>query len=446
MHSTTVRALFGAAALSAMLGVFLPSTDLSTWAVLAWLAAALLTSTGAILADLAWGALATAAVAAGCNAYLLYGKFTAAAGPSACTINDYIDCDKVNNSAYSEMFGLPITLFGLGFYLGLVVLAYNARTDEAQRETFFKTNGLFAIINLAYSAFLAWASVEIGALCVVCITIYICNGLLLWTSLRSGLTLGSVVSGGLGSLGSSLPTLAVVFLGTTAIGSNLWNEAQEGDVSQAAAAVSTGDAQQIDWSRIYSEAKGAVEWDGSEPMLGSEDAPYLVVEWADFGCPHCAVAKEELTQLVKAFPDVAVRFKPFPLSGNCNDALAPTEDNLRCNAAMAGVCAHKQGKFWEMSHLMFTNQGYFTQPDLQRMAEQSGLDLAQYGACMADPTTVDTVKANAAAGDKVGIQGTPAMFLYGAHGDAFVEVKAGTRAIPLIIEAHKQGSLPPRQP
>ncbi|MCA9573623.1 MAG: thioredoxin domain-containing protein, partial [Myxococcales bacterium] len=125
---------------------------------------------------------------------------------------------------------------------------------------------------------------------------------------------------------------------------------------------------------LYARPRGAIKLDGTEPVLGSSDAPVLIVEYADYGCPHCAQAAPVMKQLVHDFPSLQLRFKAFPLSGACNPALEGQEGVERCKAAMAAECAGKQGRYFDMSSKMFQNLGYNSDNDLAFMAQEVGLD------------------------------------------------------------------------
>ncbi len=66
------------------------------------------------------------------------------------------DCFTVNTSRYSEIFGIPVAIFGLATYLAIIaILLYEPRVD------FFKENGTLAIfgislIGVLYSIYLSY--------------------------------------------------------------------------------------------------------------------------------------------------------------------------------------------------------------------------------------------------------------------------------------------------
>ncbi len=442
--------LWGSAGLALVGGGALQASG-SPLAIIGLLGAALLATAGLVVHDARRGALATALVCLGANAYLLQQKTATNAKPSICNVNDVLNCDVVNSSAASELFGVPVTLIGVAFYLGLVVAAL---LPASSTPRFHQVSGLFSLASIAFSAYLAYEATKLSAVCVMCITIYIGNGLLLWAALR-GLQ-GEGLFKGIGGAANSNAALAItasfvlVLLvmvpqyDTDENSSAIVRTAptEKGTPSKTPAAAPTPNA----LGKLYTQPRGEVQLSDTEPLYGDPQAPYVLLEFADYGCPHCAHASKDLKQLVAQFPEIQVRFRVFPLTSSCNPSLQQDSDPTRCAAAFAAQCAGAQGLFWEMNTLLFANQGRFSDSDLAFMAKQVGVDVDLWQTCMADPQTRDAVVADAMAGSKTGLLGTPAMFLRGTHGDAWVEVRDASAAAK-VVEAHLTGAtLPPPGP
>jgi len=410
--------------------------------VMMWMSALLVGAAGVIQYSARKGTFATALVCLGANGYLLSRKIDGS-GDSACNVSDLINCDVVNNSPASEMFGIPITLFGAGFYLGLGLATMFSEKNTPKLN---QVNALFAIVALFYSIYLGYQAKLIGAVCVMCISIYIGNALLLWAGIKGMREDGGSLLTDLGSLVSATSTLVIsgTFALTVLVGTGMVPDSGPKDirdaVPQAAPDVDPNSPEFL--AKLFSAPEGPIELDGTEASLGNPDAPYLLVEWADYGCPHCARASIELKQLVTEFPQIQLRFKTFPLTSACNPGLEHDGGPERCKAAMAAECALPQDKFWEVQRLLFANQGRFTDDDLAYMAEQAGVDMDQWLECMQGQEVVDGVVDDARAGLQAGVHGTPAMFLKGTHGSRFVEV-TGAGAALRLIDAHSNGvSLP----
>ncbi len=77
-------------------------------------------------------------------------------------------CEQVLTSPYSKLFGLPLSYFGLVFYLGMLVLAV-ALAVRPEAKLLRWGVLLFAITGLLFS--IAFESIQIfiiGALCIYC--------------------------------------------------------------------------------------------------------------------------------------------------------------------------------------------------------------------------------------------------------------------------------------
>jgi protein-disulfide isomerase/uncharacterized membrane protein len=448
MEAFTRYVLPGAAVLCAAIAVGTGFGGTPAVALFAGIFAAVFACGWVIATSTRWGVLLTALGCLGSNLYLLSHKWQASAEPSICTVNAVINCDLVNSSAYSELLGTPVTLFGAAFYVGLAAAAALAIARPDTSSRFHQVNALFSLAALAFSAYLGAASVAIGAVCAMCISIYLGNGLLLIAGIKGLRESDVAIAEDLGTALTSPPfwTIAGLFLAVTLAGRSAWM-GRDG----AIAAVEPKPAHPLTPSErvgaLYAKPVGEVTLDGSEPILGDPDAPYLVVEFADFGCPHCAHASKAFKQAVAEHPELQVRFKAFPLSGLCNPLIEGDAGGERCLGAVAAECASKQGKFWGMSQNMFRNLGYLGLDDLRFMAGQEGLDVERWEACLQDPTAHQSVIDDVEAGIKAGVQGTPTLFLKGIQGDDFVLVLYTVDEVVAIIEAAEAGvPMPPPGP
>jgi uncharacterized membrane protein len=103
----------------------------------------------------------------GASAYLTVEHYSST--PSyACPVSATINCIKVTTSSYSELFGIPVALLGLLFFLGLTPLclpiAWRAASPWPSRLR------LAAItLGVAFVIYLVWAELfRIEAICLWC--------------------------------------------------------------------------------------------------------------------------------------------------------------------------------------------------------------------------------------------------------------------------------------
>lgn len=145
---------------------------------------------------------------------------------------------------------------------------------------------------------------------------------------------------------------------------------------------------------------------GQSPSLGPAAAPIVIVEWADFECPHCGMAAPILHKTIdepQFKGKVRFVFKNYPL---------PSHEHAD-PAARASVAAQNQGKFWEMHDQLFTHQEQLTNQDIEGYAKKLGLDMDKFRVDWASNDTKDRVAKDKQAGSNVGITGTPTVFING---------------------------------
>jgi protein-disulfide isomerase len=143
---------------------------------------------------------------------------------------------------------------------------------------------------------------------------------------------------------------------------------------------------------------------GVGPSVGPQDAKVTLVEFSDFQCPYCARASGIIHKLRELYPnDLRVEFRDFPLQQH------PRAET----AAAAAHCASEQNKFWEFHDLLFANPSALDTSDLRRYAEQVKLDLAAFDTCLGSGRPTEAVHASQAVGHRLGIEGTPAIYING---------------------------------
>jgi protein-disulfide isomerase len=141
------------------------------------------------------------------------------------------------------------------------------------------------------------------------------------------------------------------------------------------------------------------------PIRGAADAPVTLVEFSDFHCPFCKRVQPTLTQLLDRYPGkVKLAFRDFPLG-----QLHPQARR----AAEAARCAQDQGKFWEYHDILFANAPQASAEDINRYAQQIGLDVSKFNACLFQSVHHEAVQRDIDEATKLGMTGTPAFFING---------------------------------
>ena len=140
------------------------------------------------------------------------------------------------------------------------------------------------------------------------------------------------------------------------------------------------------------------------PVKGAPNGKVTILAFSDFQCPFCGKVNPTVEELLKAYPnDVRVAFAMFPLDFHKDAPLA----------AQAALAAHEQGKFWQYHDLLFANQKAIQRADLEKYAEQLGLNMAKFRAALDSKKYETTIATHLADGRKFGITGTPSFLING---------------------------------
>jgi protein-disulfide isomerase len=140
------------------------------------------------------------------------------------------------------------------------------------------------------------------------------------------------------------------------------------------------------------------------PSKGPENAAVLVVEWADFECPHCGMMEPMMNKVYSDHKgDTRFAFKFMPLAGHPHGEIS----------ARAGFAAFRQGKFWEMHDKMFANQTHLEESDLLSYAKELGLEMTKFLADMKGNEAADRIARDKKLADDLGIKGTPTIYING---------------------------------
>ena len=146
---------------------------------------------------------------------------------------------------------------------------------------------------------------------------------------------------------------------------------------------------------------------GANPDFeGSANAPYTLVEFADYQCGPCVAMSERLPVLLKKYAGrVRFVFRSFPLTGIHPFAMP---------AATAAHAARRQGQFWPMHDGLFKSRGSLDEASISKLATSLHLNAARFAHDRID--AAPSVKADMKAGNALGVAGTPTYVLCCADG------------------------------
>src|SRR5687768_15028493 len=116
------------------------------------------------------------------------------------------------------------------------------------------------------------------------------------------------------------------------------------------------------------------------PQRGPDDALVTIVMWSDYQCPFCKRVEPTLTRIAQEHGNnvrIVWRDNALPFHQNAMPAAEATRE------------AYAQGgdaKFWQMHALLFENQEALARADLERYAQQAGLNMDRFRAALDNHT------------------------------------------------------------
>jgi protein-disulfide isomerase len=150
---------------------------------------------------------------------------------------------------------------------------------------------------------------------------------------------------------------------------------------------------------------------GTAPVLGSSNAPLVLVEFTDYQCGFCKRFHDTtMADLTKSYIDtgklrVVSRNLPLGFHNNAEPA------------AQVALCSHQQQKYWPMREKLFANSTQLTAANFMKAAEELKLDMGAFRSCLDGKTFAGQVAKDAQDAATVGITGTPSFILGKQTGD-----------------------------
>jgi uncharacterized membrane protein len=288
------------------------------------------------------------------------------AAASFCAAGEGLDCDAVALSRFSVVLGIPLPIAGMAGFLALALAIVH-------RSRLFLP--LAVVAALGSAALFVEEIAHIGSICLLCEGVHAAAfGLLgiAWVQRRDNAGLSRRRA----ALELGLPAALLV---AAVVG-----------VPPYWALVS--------WKSGVRYAQGIDEH--GRPWIGAENPTVTVVEYVDYGCPHCAIATGQLRMLVGRHPDQLRVVRHHQPRMRCRLG-------RQCLFARVAICAGAQGRFWEMDDWLFRHAPGHENVDVERATLDVGLDAARMSACVDDPATWERVARDEATARAARIVETP---------------------------------------
>ena len=355
---------------------------------------------------------------------------------SFCSVHSKVDCLSVAESPYAVLFGVPVATWATLAFAVLVVgtgwVLLRQRKAAARGDALPGVTFALSAVSVAAAGWMAYLShFVIGVLCIVCAVLYVVNPTLLvlsWRIAKRHGGLGAALRRDWALLTRRRFDLAGFAGGMLAIaGLLIWLYPHYWVLHEP---VGPG-------GLSHGVTREGHRW------IGARHPELILHEFTDYQCGFCRRKNAKVRALLHA-PEfrnrVRVVHHHYPLDISCNKSMPRPFHPRSCELARGAMCAGEQGKFWDMSDMIFRRQPRPGGPDLIGLAGKLGLDLARFRACLDSPRTAaklekDLKEADALARTYTGqqIQGTP-FYLFERPGEPMRPGYANARSIRAALE------------
>jgi len=345
-----------------------------------------------------------------------------------CNINALFNCDRVAKSAFSEIFHIPLGVFGMGYFLAILTILIVAqiwnRFELAVLQTYTVLVSLGVLTSLVLSLI---STFRIGALCIVCMSFYAVNflqgvALYIYYRQRHWVLWGRGVFG-VGILAACMLTLNLVGyrVAQRRVERLMTNPKYTAQVRHFFRKALSLKPVQIPLALEGSDTQPGDIW------LGNPKSSVVMVEFLDHMCPMCQDFAPTFEKIRKEYEDrVLFVIKQFPIEAPCNPKVDSFSGHLyACESARLAQCAQQLGKYEQYQKILFTKEiEFYARPQTRSIATiadpnhigsalEIGMNRAVIKSCLASAIIFEKIKKDIALGYQVGVGGTPVLFVDG---------------------------------
>jgi uncharacterized membrane protein/predicted DsbA family dithiol-disulfide isomerase len=324
---------------------------------------------------------------------------------SFCAISQSINCDTVSQSSYAIFLAVPVPVWGVigyTFFLLCLPFAWSKAAEKQRVWTFlFFLSLAFSLCSIVL-AFIS--SFYIHSHCVMCIVSYGINFMLVFYIylIRKRFE----VSGLLKAL-----TNDIAFL---------WQR-KSLSVSvllpYSVAVIVVLIFFPVYWSFEPPEFSAHIPHGMTEdghPWVGAENPKLEIIEFTDYLCFQCNKMHFFLRQMLANHPGkIKLIHRHFPMDHEVNPMVKKPTHIGSGKLAILTIYAATQGKFWQMSDIIFGIAREQPKIDIKKLAHEVGLDQRELSRSFFNAQIQHKLKKDILDGIKLGVTGTPSFVING---------------------------------
>jgi uncharacterized membrane protein len=334
---------------------------------------------------------------------------------SFCDLSATISCKQAYLSRYGSVAGVPVALGGIIFFAWVLLMVWASRgksrvSDSAPAYIFAaSTLGLAVVLYLGYASFFVLHEV-----CPLCVTTYLSViGIFIISGGASSVAMSKLPRRALSDARVLVSTplalvIAIVFVAASSWGMTAFPREAERPGQRQLPPVTDDQRSELE------------RWWDMQPTIANfpfdnAGAKVLIVEFADFQCPHCReqyfAVQPIIDQYVASRPkDVKFIFKTWPLNSNCNPSVPTANFVASCDASVAYLESKPKGTSDKLKDWFFTHQDELSPSTVRRAAEDVG-KVTDFDAGY--QRAIQEIKTDASIGAALGVNSTPSFFING---------------------------------
>ena len=151
----------------------------------------------------------------------------------------------------------------------------------------------------------------------------------------------------------------------------------------------------------------------NQPYWGKSDAKITIVEFSDIECPYCKRMQPDIQKIKSKYSDkIKWVFIDFPLHFHQQAYLAHKAAYCAQDQAI-----HQKNLFFDMQLLLFQSSPSLDKSSILKLAHSLNLDQKKFEFCLNDQNGKKKliIDRNVEYGQKLGISGTPTIFINGVY-------------------------------
>lgn len=334
-----------------------------------------------------------------------YRVYTDVGYRSFCSISKAINCDTVSQSQYSVFLGIPLGLWGCIGYLAVIVLLFFAKMKAAKMARVWTTIFIITCFYSIISVFLALISdYLIHSYCIICITTYAVNFLLLYFSWLTNKRFEH--NGFVNKLRKDIiyfkdnrRNLAISYFPLI--------------LFVVALIIFLPPYWTYSFSNLAETLPHGITKDGY-PWIGAINPSHTIIEFEDYQCFQCKKMHFFLRSLVEKYPKkLRLVQRQFPMDRNFNVLVKDNFHQGSGKMALLAIYAIEKNKFWKMNDILFQLAGTRTTINLKELSEKTGINANGLAWALTNKQVYYRLFKDIKDGINLGIVGTPSFVIDG---------------------------------